>query len=107
MSHLYQGVVDSAQHPVEDPGRKDDQDKVRFDLVPPRPFLELAKVITLGAKKYSEWNWRKIGQERYVAALYRHIIAWQMGEDRDPETGLEHLAHAMCNLVFLMELPQQ
>jgi ADP-heptose:LPS heptosyltransferase len=31
----------------------------------------------------------------------RHLAAWQRGEENDPETGLPHLAHAMCNLRML------
>jgi hypothetical protein len=31
------------------------------------------------------------------------MFAWWRGEDTDPETGLSHLAHAGCCLMFLME----
>jgi hypothetical protein len=29
------------------------------------------------------------------------MAAWQRGEEVDPESGLPHLAHAMCNLRML------
>ncbi len=35
--------------------------------------------------------------------MCRHIFAWWGGEDKDPETGFSHLAHAGCCLLFLME----
>ena len=35
--------------------------------------------------------------------MCRHIFAWWGGEDKDPETGFSHLAHAACCLLFLME----
>ena len=39
---------------------------------------------------------------RPLAALYRHMLAWQEGEDVDAETGLNHMAHAGCNVLFLL-----
>jgi hypothetical protein len=36
-----------------------------------------------------------------LACLQRHLAAWQRGEECDPESGLPHLAHAMCNLRML------
>lgn len=35
---------------------------------------------------------------------WRHLAAWAAGEERDPESGLSHLGHALCNAVFLREL---
>lgn len=78
--------------------------KTRFDLVPFGAIAEIADVLAYGAAKYEANNWAR-GTEwgRYFAALCRHIFAWWRGEDRDPETGYSHLAHAGCCLVFLME----
>jgi hypothetical protein len=39
---------------------------------------------------------------RPESAGYRHLTAWSMGENTDPETGLSHLAHAACNMLFLL-----
>lgn len=89
-------------------GMKFDQDKPRYELLPVGPIEETVKVLTAGAKKYEAWNWKKVvaeKPERYYAAALRHIFAWWRGETQDPETGLHHLAHAMCCLIFLMEGP--
>ena len=83
-------------------GRKDDQDKVRWDLMPWGPLNEVAKVMTHGAKKYSDDNWKKVAPRKYIAASMRHFIDWVLGETNDPESGLHHLAHAVCCLLFLM-----
>jgi hypothetical protein len=88
---------------LDSAGIKYDGGKVRLDLLPPE-FLEgTAKVLTFGADKYGEYNWAKgMDWHRPYSALQRHLIAWWGGEDTDPETGLSHLAHAACNVAFLM-----
>jgi hypothetical protein len=84
-------------------GTKFDAGKQRFDLIPPDALKETAAVFTFGANKYAANNWMQVTpHSRYVAALFRHLNAWQGGEDRDPETGLHHLAHVATNALFLL-----
>jgi len=85
--------------------RKHDQGKARFALVPSGPLHEIAKVLTFGASKYGANNWRILpdARERYADALLRHVFAWTGGESLDPESGLHHLAHAGCCILFLLE----
>ncbi|HIP58739.1 MAG TPA: hypothetical protein EYH00_05495 [Archaeoglobus profundus] len=87
-----------------DKGLKYDDGKLRYDLIPPKALEELAKVITYGAKKYKPNSWRNVEPYRYEAALFRHIQEWRKGNKIDKESGLPHLAHALANLVFLIEL---
>lgn len=83
---------------------KYDGEKVRLDLLPVEPIIDIGKVLTYGAKKYSERNWEKgLAWSRCYAAALRHLFAWQSGETDDPETGLNHLAHAACEIFFLLE----
>ena len=86
---------------------KHDQNKPDLSLLSSIAILELAKVLSFGAQKYSAHNWRN-GFEfsRPYSACLRHLLAWNAGENTDPESGLNHLAHAMCNLMFLLELQQ-
>ena len=78
--------------------------KARLELVPWAAVNEIAEVLTFGAAKYDANNWcRGARWGRYFAALLRHLFAWWRGEELDPETGLSHLAHAGCCLMFLME----
>lgn len=83
---------------------KFDETKLRTDLMPVYPLQQLAAVLTHGAKKYTERNWEKgLDWSRLYGAALRHLFAFWSGEDRDPESGLPHLAHAMCCITFLIE----
>lgn len=84
---------------------KYDTGKIRYDLVPPSIIKGIAEILTFGAEKYGEGNWKKCEDaNRYVAAMYRHLEAWRAGEELDPESGKSHLFHAGCCLAFLIEL---
>jgi hypothetical protein len=73
-------------------GDKWDQGKLRYDLIPPAPMEELAKVYTIGTK-YGDWNWlRGIYYSRIIGAVFRHLYAWLRGEKHDQSDGQHHLA---------------
>jgi hypothetical protein len=86
-------------------GRKFDGEKPKMYLLPPKALIEVARVLTFGANKYDENNWKKLDnlQNRYTGASLRHIFAHMDGEELDNETGLDHLAHAICCLLFKLE----
>ena len=86
-------------------GVKYDGEKPKMHLLPPKAVFEVSKVLTYGANKYDEENWRKVPdlQTRYSAAALRHIFAHLDGEELDEESGLDHLAHAICCLLFKLE----
>ena len=52
---------------------KADLDKTDFTLVCPYAYEDLAKQLTIGAKKYTRDNWQKGDILTYIAALERHI----------------------------------
>ena len=85
-------------------GLKFDQDKPRLDLLPFECLLEVGKVLTFGAKKYSPGNWKVVedAQSRYQAALLRHFAAMQKGDLLDPESCLLHSAHIATCAIFLI-----
>ena len=83
---------------------KDNRSKARVDLLPSGPLVEIARVLTYGAKKYKPHNWRLgLPWGDTYASMQRHLVAWNDREDIDPESGLRHLAHAGCQLLFLLE----
>ncbi len=88
---------------VDGGGLRYNEGKLRYDLLPTDATRALVEVLSHGAKKYAPRNWER-GQPWSVpyASLMRHIQAWHSGEDTDPESGLPHLAHAACNVAFLL-----
>ena len=89
---------------VEYVATKHDADKAPMELLSHEALLEIAKVFGFGAKKYGRFNYRE-GMEwsRVVGAAYRHLGAFNSGEDLDPESGLTHLAHLGCCVMMLLD----
>lgn len=89
---------------MKDVFAKADSSKPTYHLLPIDLLSDVNKVLEFGARKYGVNNWRKTNgylYSRCYNALLRHMFAWWNGEDLDKETGISHLAHAMCNLIFL------
>jgi hypothetical protein len=83
-------------------GTKHDQGKLPWQLVPWDAVRGVVKVLDFGAKKYAARNWEHgMDWSRLERAAINHITSWSLREDRDEETGLSHLFHAACCLLFL------
>lgn len=84
-------------------GKKYDNEKTRMDLVPLSVMESLGEVLGMGARKYAENSWQHLPDfwKRYKAALLRHLTAIDKGELLDPESGLPHIDHVLCNAAFL------
>jgi hypothetical protein len=83
---------------------KFDDGKLPLHLLSTEAMNQTAAVLQFGADKYAAHNWRKgFVWSRPLAAAMRHITAFNAGEDKDPESGLSHLAHAACCIMFLLE----
>lgn len=89
---------------VDGKGKRFDTGKPKFSLIPPYPHQQIAKVLTMGAEKYEDRNWEKgMKWTRCIDSLERHLNAFKSGEDLDPESNLEHMAHLAVNAMFLIE----
>lgn len=91
------------------PGAKLDAGKVRLGLVLgdfSRALVEVGKVGTYGAQKYSDQGWLKVSDAhaRYTDAMYRHLMAECAGDLCDPNTGLLHAAQTAWNALARLEL---
>lgn len=95
-------------------GRKDDvkDGKLRWDLLPLDLIEKIVEVYHFGAQKYAPNTWKQLenGEQRYKAALLRHLVEHDKGNLRDKESGLLHAQHmcwnAIAMLYFAMEKEQ-
>lgn len=99
--------TDCAEKPIKaetSTGVKKDDNKLRMDLLSPIALKKLSEVLTAGSVKYSAHNWRGgIAWSRVIAATLRHFTCFLEGEDIDSESGLRHIDHVACNVMFLSE----
>ena len=91
------------------PKDKIGQKKPPMHLIPAPALVEEAMVMGLGASKYGPYNWREhsVAASVYIAAAYRHLMAWFDGQDTDAESGITHLAHARACLGILIDAQRQ
>jgi hypothetical protein len=91
-------------------GIKYDDKQPRWSLLPLNVVEEIVKVLTLGAMKYQDNNWKHVEpfEDRYFSALMRHLRKWQSGIPFDNDLyekygqEISHLALAGCNIIFLL-----
>jgi hypothetical protein len=119
LSPAQQQQIDAAKQKLlknlkkSDSAIKYDLGKADWSLMPWEAVEEINKVLEFGANKYNEkdkkgpnsWNWAKgtgLGRLRVLNAVFRHLFAYARGEKLDPESGLSHLNHAACGLLFMI-----
>lgn len=86
-------------------GKKNDKGKTRWHLMPWAQLHQVALVMEHGANKYGEENWKNVlgAYPRYFDAAMRHIVTDEASPGSvDAESGISHLAHAVCCLLFMM-----
>ena len=76
--------------------------KPRLCFVPKEATAAIARAFEYGARKYAARNWEKGGPwTTPYDSLMRHAQSWADGENKDPESGLSHLDHLICNAAIL------
>ena len=96
--------ADPVRHTSVHGGVKDNVNKPRLDLIPALPLFKAGEVLSFGARKYKPHNWRLgLSWLETFGSLQRHLWAWLDGEENDPESGYTHMAHAVCQMLFLAE----
>lgn len=79
--------------------------KIKWSLVDFKSLEPMVQVLMYGANKYSKDNWKKgLPITEIFDSLQRHLNSFMSGEDVDVESGLSHLGHAQCNLMFLIHM---
>lgn len=76
--------------------------KPKYSLLHLESLEPAVRVLEYGALKYAPYNWQKgLKVTEIIDSLMRHLTAFQNGENLDPESGLDHVGHMQCNLMFL------
>lgn len=90
---------------VSDPKAAFGIKKVGVQFVPPVALVYLGMAFMDGARKYGAFNWRKtkVESSTYMGAAMRHMLAWYDGEDKDPDSGNPHIAHAMACMAMIAD----
>lgn len=103
------GTVTVKGNFVKDEGKKDDAGKPQWHLFPWRAAQKVVEVLMHGALKYGEFNWKKLDdiENRYLDAALRHMVEYALGKRIDVDSGKPVLAHAVCCLMFLLELEEE
>lgn len=101
--------ADPTGRSAHEKGSKLDAGKVRPALVLggfARALLRVSDVGTYGAMKYTDNGWQEVpkGIERYDDAGLRHWLKEKAGQENDPDTELEHAAHAAWNALARLDL---
>jgi len=94
-------VSDKPSNPKDLLGAK----KVPYHLWPETATIQGTLALLEGALKYGRSNWRGVGVRAsiYYDALRRHANAWFEGQDNDPDSGLDHLGHALACLAIIID----
>lgn len=70
----------------------------------PHSLAAAARVFDYGRLKYAEWNWLKgMPWSVPIGCVQRHALALIEGHEADPESGLPHAGHLLCNLIMLWQ----
>lgn len=87
--------------------RKDN--KLMWELLPLEDIEDVVKVYTEGANKYGVNTWQNLenGYNRYKAALFRHLLEYEKGNEYDEETGCRHLAQVVWNAIALLHISKK
>lgn len=85
-----------------DKALKYNQNKPMWSLVDFKSFEGMVKVLEFGAKKYEAHNWKKgLYTSEICESLLRHLFEHMSGNRIDNESGLPHIDHVACNIMFL------
>lgn len=80
--------------------------QVSYMLHFPTVLEVMGRIMEFGATKYEDGNWKLGGKpdKEYLDSGMRHLLYWLSGEEFDPDSGCNHLGHAIWNLCALLQL---
>lgn len=97
--------------PAESTNPKDALGRMKPSLssIPPAALIHEARAMMNGAEKYGPYNWREktVSARVYIDAIWRHLLAWQDGEENAPDSGIHHLGHLRASAGILLDAQEQ
>lgn len=103
LQEVFQNEGTAPQLGIVEAAKKFDSAKAPLDLLDFDAMCQIAEVFGFGAKKYGKFNYKKgMDWSRVIAAAYRHLGAFNSGENLDSESGKSHLAHLGCCVFMLL-----
>lgn len=75
--------------------------KLKWSYVNFKAMEPMVRVLMFGSQKYAPKNWMKgLDKVEVLESMQRHLAALMDGQQNDPESGLHHIGHLMCNCMF-------
>ena len=106
--------IDNTDNNNTDYTIKHDKGKPQLALFPKEAMEAVCEIMEFGANKYGQGTWDRVEAIRYINAAARHLYAMQSKDENgkecidlskvDSESGLEHLYHLACNVVYATAL---
>lgn len=97
------GVADSKEQFGTGAQRDSQEEKLRFDLIPPAALIRMAELYRKGAEHYGENNWQKgIPYKRVMASVFRHMYAYWDGDRSE-----DHQAAVAWGMFTLMHYDRE
>ena len=80
-----------------------------WELLPLKDIEDVVRVYTAGAKKYGPNRWQDLpdGYNRYKAAMFRHLLEHEKGNEIDKDTGCLHIAQVAWNAIALLHIVRE
>lgn len=95
---------------VTDPvtGGQKGKKQCQLGAIDPLALKMLGLVAGMGAEKYGRNNYT-LGYRWSLSfdAMLRHVLAFWAGEEKDPESGLPHMAHAAFHCLALITFAER
>jgi hypothetical protein len=68
---------------------------VRYDLIPGSVIREIALILSAGAERYGDDNWKLIPARDHINHAINHLFLWLDGDRTE-----NHLGNAACRYLF-------
>lgn len=83
---------------------------MKDDIEIPKEFLDVYKVLEVGAEKYGSNSWLKgmhFNRKDNCDSMFHHLAEHYSGVEADAESGLDPLLHIACRALMMHTLKER